>query len=131
MQSEHGISAHANCDDPQQVPGDESLPVVVDTVGDVAMEVDEHADARAAEDRQREERRREPRSQDYPTGPSQPRPDYSRRAQPDYQDGRYGFGNGRYGGGGGGGGGVGRGYGTGPRMYSDRMGRSGGQSYRP
>jgi hypothetical protein len=99
----------------------------VDTTGDVAMEVDEHAEAREIENRQREERRgRDDRPGDrrYPSGP---RDDYYNRgggrAEPEYQDGRYGFG------------GVDRRYDggrfSGGRMFSDGMRRGGGQSYRP
>ncbi|KAK3070716.1 hypothetical protein LTR53_009969 [Teratosphaeriaceae sp. CCFEE 6253] len=127
---------------------DEPLTTIVDTVGDTTMtEVDNHAEARAVEDRQREERRREPREPRerereyerereprdaaYPTGPAhRQQNDYPRRAEPAYQDGRYGFGGRppRYGGGGGRGGGGYRGQGG---MYSDRMGRGGGaQGYR-
>ncbi|KAK3117089.1 hypothetical protein LTR53_001894 [Teratosphaeriaceae sp. CCFEE 6253] len=133
---------------------DEPLTTIVDTVGDTTMtEVDNHAEARAVEDRQREERRREPREPRerererereyererereprdaaYPTGPAhRQQNDYPRRAEPAYQDGRYGFGgrDPRYGGGGGRGGGGYRGQGG---MYSDRMGRGGGaQGYR-
>ncbi|KAK0288656.1 hypothetical protein LTR35_003054 [Friedmanniomyces endolithicus] len=127
---------------------EEPLSAFVDTIGDDAMEVDEHADARAAEDRQREERRREPREPReqrqpreprepaYPTGPAQGQAnDYQRRAEPAYQDGRFGFDGRDRGYGGARGGSLGRGGGGGGRMYSDRMTRGGrggsGQSYRP
>jgi len=127
---------------------EEPLSAFVDTIGDDAMEVDEHADARAAEDRQREERRREPREPReqrqpreprepaYPTGPAQRQAnDYQRRAEPAYQDGRFGFDGRDRGYGGARGGLFGRGGGGGGRMYSDRMIRGGrggsGQSYRP
>ncbi|KAF2764669.1 hypothetical protein EJ03DRAFT_331635 [Teratosphaeria nubilosa] len=110
-------------------PEEEPLQVVVDTTGDVVMEVDEHAEAREAENRQREERRgRDDRGPDR-RYPDPPRDDYyhrgSGRAEPAYQDARYGFGGDR----GWGGRGAGRGgYRDGPRMY-DR--RGGSQSYRP
>ncbi len=127
---------------------EEPLSTVIDTIGDDAMDVDEHADARAVEDRQREERRREtrePREQRqarearepaYPTGPAQRLAnDHQRRAEPAYQDGRYGFEGRDRGYGGPRGGSFGRGSGGGGRMYSDRMTRGGrggsGQSYRP
>lgn len=91
------------------------LPFTVDVEPAVeeAMEIDENAQAREAEDRRREERRgpaeRAPPRDDYPTGPRNDRgysDDYynrgPRRSEPAYQDGRYGFGGGgRYGGGGG------------------------------
>ncbi|KAM3421715.1 hypothetical protein BST61_g2097 [Cercospora zeina] len=91
------------------------LPFTVDVEPAVeeAMEIDENAQAREAEDRRREERRgpaeRPPPRDDYPTGPRNDRSyqeDYysrgPRRAEHAYQDGRYGFGGGgRYGGGGG------------------------------
>ncbi|KAK0852587.1 hypothetical protein LTS02_012320 [Friedmanniomyces endolithicus] len=127
---------------------EEPLSTVIDMIGDDAMDVDEHADARAVEDRQREERRREtrePREQRqarearepaYPTGPAQRLAnDHQRRAEPAYQDGRYGFEGRDRGYGGPRGGSFGRGSGGGGRMYSDRMTRGGrggsGQSYRP
>jgi len=122
----------------------EETPIaIVDTVGDDTMEVDEHAQAREVENRQREERRRDDRGARQ-SGPSTryerddrngqtPNEDYYRsqqqRAEPQFQDGRYGFGGGnRYGGGGRGGR-----YRDEGRMYSDRMrrGGGGGQSYRP
>lgn len=104
------------------------------------MEIDENAQAREAEDRLREERRgrndrpprdpRDPRDPGYPQGPpgGYPRDDgyYGRgprRAEPAFQDGRYGYGGGdRYNNGGR--------YHGGGRMYSDGMGRR-GQSWRP
>lgn len=97
------------------------------------MEIDEHAQARELEDKQREERRgRDDRAPKYPSGPRQPETDEyyrgPRRAEPEYNDGRYGFagagGDRRFGGG------RGR-YREGGRMYSDSMRRGGGQSYRP
>ncbi|KAK4553529.1 hypothetical protein LTR86_009325 [Recurvomyces mirabilis] len=129
MQSEIGESAHADVNDKiQEAAIDEPLSAFVDTTGDTAMEVDEHADARAAEDRQREERRREPRPP--PSGPSQrPADDYPRRAEPAYQDGRYGY-DGRDRGYRGGSGGRGGGYRDEGRLYSDRMRRGDGQGYR-
>ncbi|KAK4493997.1 hypothetical protein PRZ48_015183 [Zasmidium cellare] len=107
-------------------------PVAQADVMDDSMEVDQNAESREAENRLREERRgrsdREPRDA-FPTGPKNDRQyedDYyrgPRRAEPAYQDGRYGFDGGRYGRGS---------YRDGGRMYSDRMGRGGGgQSWRP
>ncbi|KAI5360887.1 putative nucleotide-binding alpha-beta plait domain superfamily, RNA-binding domain superfamily [Septoria linicola] len=98
--------------------GGAKLPFVVDVepAAEEAMEIDENAQAREAEDRRREERRGPadrgppPPRDDYLTGPRQDRgyrDDYysrgPRQAEPAYQDGRYGFGGGggRYGGGGG------------------------------
>ncbi|KAK4547797.1 hypothetical protein LTR36_000755 [Oleoguttula mirabilis] len=110
---------------------EEPLPAIVDTVGDTEMEIDEHAEAREAENRQREQRRgRDEREPVIPGGPRQTEMDdyltQPRRDQP-HQDRRYGgygggdrrFDNGR-----------GRYRGEG-RMYSDNMRRGGGQSYRP
>lgn len=106
--------------------------VVVDTVGDeTMMEIDENAQSREAENRLREERRTggedRRRQEDFPRGPRNDRR-YNeefrgppRRAEPEYQDGRYGFGGGeRYGGGG-----RGQGYRDDRRMYR------GAQSWRP
>ncbi|KAK5118072.1 hypothetical protein LTR62_004118 [Meristemomyces frigidus] len=131
MESETGVTGHAEVDvRAQDMPVEDPLLAFVDTTGDTAMEIDEHADARAAEERQREDRRREPRGP--PTGPSQrPVNDYPRRAEPAYQDGRYGY-DGRDRGYRGGGGGGRGGYRDDGRMYSDRMRHErGGQSYRP
>jgi hypothetical protein len=121
----HSFSSNGN-GNAAQPQAEEILPAFVDTTGDIAMEVDEHADARAAQNRQREERRRDPR--DAPSGPApRDRDDFPRRAEPAYQDGRYGF-DGRdrgYGGGG-------ARYRGGGRMYSDQMRRGGGaQNWRP
>ena len=113
---------------------EEPLLAVVDTVGDTEMEIDEHAGAREAQDRQREQRRgRDEREPRYPTGPRQSEVDNKRpepRREQSYQDRRYGGGYGggdrRFGGGRGGYRGEGR-------MYSDGMRRGGGQGqgYRP
>ena len=97
---------------------------------DVVMVVDENAESREAENRLRDERRG--RDQDnraqrevFPTGPRNynAEMDYydrrpPRRAEPNYQDGRYGFGGGYRDGG------RGR-YGRDDRRYG------GGQSWRP
>ena len=97
------------------------------------MEVDENASAREAEDRLREERRgrdyREVLKDPVPTGPTGPRYQQTeidsyydrrpRRPDPNYQDGRYGFGGAGYRDGG-----RGR-YGRDDRRFG------GGQSYRP
>lgn len=104
----------------------------MDTVGDVEMEIDEHAEARELENRQREQRRG--RDERVPLAPGGPRQtdldDYLTQPRPvqSYQDRRYGGG---YGGGdrrfdSGRGGYRGQG-----RMYSDNMRPGGGQSYRP
>lgn len=109
------------------VPAEAVVPV------EDTMEVDENAQSREAENRLREERRgkpdRAPRD-GFPSGPQGDRryqDDYyrgPRRGEPAYQDGRYGFGGGeRYGG-------RAR-YRDDGRMYSDRMGGRGGQSWRP
>ena len=109
---------------------EEQVEPVVPPIEDT-MEVDENAESREVENRLREERRgngpRVPRDA-YPSGPQADRgyeEDYyrgPRRADPAWQDGRYGFGGGdRYGP-------RGR-YRDEGRMYSDRMGR-GGQSWR-
>ncbi|EME41590.1 hypothetical protein DOTSEDRAFT_73872 [Dothistroma septosporum NZE10] len=107
----------------------------VDAVMDDTMEVDENAESREAQDRLREERRggpdRRPRD-DYHAAPRGNRgyeDDYyrgPRRAEPAYQDGRYGYQGDRFGGP------RGR-YRDESRMYSDgmRRGGGGGQSYRP
>lgn len=123
----------------QQPPPEEEepLPAIVDTTGDVEMEVDEHANARALENRQREERRgRDMREPAYPAAERNDYPREPRRAEPEYQDGRYGFDgrDRRYNGRGGGGGGGGARYREDDRFYSNRMRRGGGgsgQSYRP
>ena len=104
------------------------------------MEIDENAQAREAEDRRREERRgpaeqRAPPRDDYPTGPrGHDRGGYQedyynrgpRRAEPAYQDGRYGFG-----GGGGGRHHGGGGYRNDGRLGGGGYGGRGGQTYRP
>ena len=109
---------------------EEPLPAIVDTVGDTDMEVDEHAEAREAQDRQREQRRgRDDRELRYPTGPRHAGVD-DRRAEPrreqPYPDRRYGGyaggGDRRFAGAGGRGG-----YRSEGRMYSDGMRRGGGQ----
>lgn len=97
---------------------------------EVMMDVDENAQSREAEDRLREERRRAPQD-NFPTGPKVARhrsygleDDRYRgpgRAEPAYQDGRYGF-NGGYNGG--------RMRDSDRLYYSDRGGRR-GQSWRP
>ncbi|EMC93057.1 hypothetical protein BAUCODRAFT_37976 [Baudoinia panamericana UAMH 10762] len=133
MHSENGVAPYSDTKfRRQEQPQPEEPSFVVDTTGDVAMEVDEHADARAIEDRQREERRREARPP--PSGPAGRQqqsgyPREPRRAEPEFQDGRYGFDNrdNRYGRGGGG---PGR-FREEGRLYSDRMRRGGAQSYRP
>lgn len=98
-----------------------------DQTEDVAMEVDEIAEEREAQDRLREERRgRDDRgSRDvFPTGPRSQRDDrdsYYRgrdRRADGYQDGRYGFG-----------GGYGPGRGRYNRGEERQMGR--GMSWRP
>ena len=136
--------SQSRAQDRRQPVAEEEPAFVVDTAGDVMMEIDEHAEAREVENRQREERRgrddRRPRDSPPPSGPkSNPRSnapsDYyagGRRSEPQYADGRYG---GR-GGGGGGGGSYGQGgrggYSDRSRMYSDAPRRGGGsQSYRP
>ncbi len=95
---------------------------------DVDMEVDENAESREAEDRLREERRgrerdhRAPPRDVLPTGPRGYQSEMdrygdrrSRRPEPNYSDGRYGFG--------------GNGYRGGPRGGYDDRGY-GGQGYR-
>jgi len=110
---------------------------------DVMMvEVDENAESRQAQDRLREERRGRDggdsdraRREVMPSGPKNfrtetdgyydPRP-APRRAQPNYSDGRYGFGGGR-------GGGAGGYRDGGPGRYRDGQERrfGGGTSWRP
>jgi len=147
------VAAQTAARDQRQPVVAETPIAVVDTVGDDTMEVDEHAQAREVENRQREERRsrddrgpaREPYSApapryDYNDRNGQPSADdYYRsqqRSDPEYQvnrdtrDTRYGFGGGGFGGGNRYGGRGGR-YRDEGRMYSDRMRRGGGQSYRP
>lgn len=126
--------------------GGAKMPFVVDVepTVDEPMEMDENAQAREAEDRRREERRgpgpaerapprAAPPRDDYPTGPRGHDRGYQndyynrgpRRAEPAYQDGRYGFG--------GGGGGRHHGGGGGYR-HDGRLGGyggRGGQTYRP
>ncbi|KAK3638056.1 hypothetical protein LTR56_013266 [Elasticomyces elasticus] len=145
MHHENGPATNGAATEAPLPVEEEPLTAVVDTVGDTAMEIDEHADARVAEDRQREERRREPREPReprdrepaYPSSAPRQNNDYRPRAEPAYQDGRYGYDgrDRRYGGGGRGGGyggGGAYGGGGGGRMYSDRM-RHGdsGRGYRP
>lgn len=121
------------------VPEPEPEPLQEDT-----MEVDDLAASRQEEDRAREDRRRAPPPQDRVNGPRY-RDDYDRRprrAEPEWQDGRYGFSdrtgfNDRRGGGGYKDDRQGR-YREAGGMYSDSMrrggrgaGGGGGQNYRP
>ncbi|KXL46669.1 hypothetical protein M433DRAFT_316719 [Acidomyces richmondensis BFW] len=116
---------------PPQPPAEEPVPSIVDTAGDTTMEVDQHAESREIEDKQREERRGREESGDnryLRTGE-----DYRRGGRftgSEYEDGRYTFQRDRRYGGGRGGGGGGR-YRDQGRMFSDSMRRRGSQSYRP
>ncbi|RMY20217.1 hypothetical protein D0867_04146 [Hortaea werneckii] len=96
---------------------EEPLGFVEDKAGDVDMDVDEHAEDRAAQDRAREMHRGRS-ERDNRNGPPQ---DYDDRRY--YDDRGYGGGDRRFGAGGGRRGYNGRGYPTGPRH--------GGQSWRP
>ncbi|RMY42599.1 hypothetical protein D0865_11846 [Hortaea werneckii] len=96
---------------------EEPLGFVEDKVGDVDMDVDEHAEDRAAQDRAREMHRGRSK-RDNRNGRPQ---DYDDRRY--YDDRGYGGGDRRFGAGGGRRGYNGRGYPTGPRH--------GGQSWRP
>ncbi|RMX70774.1 hypothetical protein D0869_16307 [Hortaea werneckii] len=96
---------------------EEPLGFVEDKVGDVDMDVDEHAEDRAAQDRAREMHRGRS-ERDNRNGPP---PDYDDRRY--YDDRGHGGGDRRFGAGGGRRGYNGRGYPTGPRH--------GGQSWRP
>nr|POF03799.1 putative rna-binding protein [Quercus suber] len=121
---------------------DDQVPSVpVDANENDTMEVDELAESREQQDKLREERRGVDERPHEPF-PAAPRPDrreddyYNRgprRAEPEYQDGRYGFGgDDRYRGGRGGARSGGQYGGFPPRMYSDGARRGGrGQSYRP
>ncbi|KAI7088456.1 hypothetical protein KC356_g3303 [Hortaea werneckii] len=97
---------------------EEPLGFVEDKIGDVDMNVDEHAEDRAAQDRAREMHRGRS-ERDNRNGP--PPQDYDDRRY--YDDRGYGGGDRRFGAGGGRRGYNGRGYPTGPRH--------GGQSWRP
>lgn len=122
-----GGGLRRNNSERQPVP--EQAPALGGAQGDdVAMEVDENAEAREAEDRRREERRgrddRAPRGDVFPSGPrgqgyyrSDSDSYYDRRPRQNYQDGRYGFGGGYRD--------AGRG------RYGDDRRYGGGQSWRP